>query len=95
MDLPWPSIGIGSGWLFVGLAVWLVLTGRLVPRSTLEDATHDRDEWRAESRIKDAQLSEKDLQLRHMEEVGTTVNAVMRSLQKMHRGARVESEDGP
>ena len=91
--LPWPNIGVGSGWLFVGLFVWLVFTGRLVPRATLEDKIHEANEWRTEGRIKDQQLAEKDIQLRHMEEVGTTVNAVMRALQALLRRSRIEEGD--
>lgn len=80
-SLPWPAItAAGGGWALLGLAVWAIITGRLVPRSALDDVIHDRNEWRAESRIKDQQLDEKDTQLRHMGEVGATVNAIMRSL---------------
>lgn len=87
-NLPWPAItAAGGGWVLLGFAVLAIITGRLVPRSTLEDVTHDRNEWRAESRIKDQQLAEKDAQLRHMGEVGQTVNTIMRSL-----GAAVDRE---
>lgn len=63
-----------------GLCVLLILTGRLVPRRTHDDALHDRDEWRAESRLKDAQIVEKDKQLTHMGEVGRNVLAIMQAL---------------
>ncbi len=80
-NLPWPAITAASGgWALAGLAVLAIITGRLVPRSTLEDVIHDRNEWRAESRIKDQQIAVKDDQLDHMAEVGITVNTIMRSL---------------
>lgn len=44
--VPWPSVGAGSGWLFVGLGVWAMMTGRLVPRATVDDARKERDEWK-------------------------------------------------
>lgn len=75
-----PQVGLGSGWALVAVFVILVYRGGLVPRRTHDDVVHDRDEWRAESRIKDAQIAEKDQQLRHMGEVGRTVDAIMRSL---------------
>ena len=75
--IPWPQIGVGSGWLFVGMFVWLVYTGKLVPRSTHDDAIHDRNEWRSESRLKDAQIAEKDTQLRHMAEVGKLTESIL------------------
>ncbi|WP_243061125.1 hypothetical protein [Nocardioides sp. SR21] len=75
-----PQVGLGSGWAVMVLMMVFIMRGTLVPRRTLEDALHDRDEWRAESRIKDAQLAEKDEQLRHMGEVGRTVDQIMRAL---------------
>lgn len=85
-QIPVESLGIGAGWFLVGMFVLLIFRGMLVPRSTYEDALHDRDEWRAESRIKDAQIIEKDTQLRHLAEVGETVEAVMRAIQQPTRG---------
>lgn len=90
--LPWPAITAATGgWILafvvVLTAVGLVLRGRLVPRQTLDDVIHDRDEWRAESRIKDAQLiekdgqiSEKDKQLGHLGEVGRNTLAILQAL---------------
>lgn len=78
MDIPpelWTGAGIGSGWALAAYFMRLVYVGRLVP-------AHDRDEWRAESRIKDTQIAEKDKQLSHMGEVGKTVESTMRALQE-------------
>lgn len=94
--IPIDQVGYGSGWALVALFVWLIFTGRLIPKSThdrelaqataeTERAEHDGAEWRTESRIKDQQLMEKDIQLRHMEEVGKTVTAVMGSIQRLRR----------
>lgn len=77
-----PQVGLGSGWALVAVFVVLIYRGALVPRRTYDDKVHDGNEWRAESRIKDAQIAEKDKQLRHLEEVGHSVNAVMRAIQK-------------
>lgn len=77
-----PQVGLGSGWALLTVVVILILRGQLVPRRTHEDAIHDRDEWRAESRIKDAQIAEKDGQLRELSSVGEAVRAVMRAIQR-------------
>lgn len=83
MDQIPPGLLNGIGVVAVVLLVgWLVWSGRLVPRRTYEDVLHDRDEWRAESRIKDAQLAEKDTQLGHMGEVGRIVEAAMSSIHR-------------
>lgn len=83
----------GLGTVAVVLAgAWFLFTGRVVTRREVEqmqrnhdreldDIAHDRDEWRAESRIKDQQIAEKDEQLGHLEEVGRTVAQVMSGVQ--------------
>lgn len=72
-----PEVTLGTGWgafLLLGfLVVRAVMKGQLVPRSTYDDMEHDRSEWRGESRIKDAQIAEKDRQLSHMKEIGELV----------------------
>jgi hypothetical protein len=64
------------------IVVWMIATGRLVTRREHVDALHDRDEWRSEARLKDAQIAEKDRQLGHMEQVGRTVEQFTRGLQQ-------------
>lgn len=82
--LPWPAwLGIaGTGWALVTLYTVAILRGRLVPRRTHEDTIHESKEWRTESRIKDAQIAEKDVQLSHLAEVGKTVEQLARGLQR-------------
>ena len=63
-----------------GLAVLLVFTGKLVPSRTHLETVHDRDEWRAECRIKDARIEQLVKQNDQLLEVAHTVNAVLRSL---------------
>lgn len=74
------GIGVVGTVLLVG---WFLWTGRLVTRREVERVEHDRDEWRAESRIKDSQVAEKDEQLRHVVEVGLTMKAVLEALQRL------------
>lgn len=95
--LPWHEIGAGAGWAaFLSLTLLMaraVKTGDWIPRTThereieavvreMEAVKHDRNEWRTESRIKDAQLSEQATQLRHLGEVGRTVEHAMSALQQ-------------
>lgn len=75
-----PHVGWGSGWAVTLLFVVAILRGDLVPRRTHDDALHDRNEWRGESRIKDQQIHVKDEQLRHLAEVGRTVESIMSAL---------------
>lgn len=66
--------------VLLGVAVLLILTGRLVPRRTYDDLMHDRNEALTSSRIKDTQIAEKDRQIEHLIEVGRTVEAIMRAI---------------
>ena len=69
----------------IGLVIFFAFglaTGRLFTKRQYDDVTHDRDEWRTESRIKDAQIAEQNKQLGHMAEVGRTVEQLARGLQQ-------------
>lgn len=81
---PWQAFSVATaGWLLVAGFVDAMRRGKLVPRSSLDDALHDRDEWRAESRIKDMHIAEKDKQLSHLAEVGETQKSVLSALSKL------------
>lgn len=61
--------------------------------SEIDRIEHDRQEWRAESRIKDAQnvekdeqIREKDVQLRHMAELGRTLDSVLTAIRPLQGG---------
>lgn len=65
MNLDSTSAGLGAvafaGWSLAGYFARLVYTGKLVPRPTVEDVNHDRDEWRAAHRISEtARQEERD-----------------------------------
>lgn len=84
----WVQGGFGA---LVSYGVWLVLTGRLVPRRILKDLREDRDDRLAEARSeaqvwREAYESAKRanealaVQLHQMLEVGHTTSSVLRSL---------------
>lgn len=88
-----------SGWSLVAYYMRGVMAGRLHPQATLDrmerdhqrevgDISHDRDEWRAESRIKDAQLALRDEQLRVVTIIGETTKATLDALNANLPGAK-------
>lgn len=78
-----PPVGILAPSALAGLAVLLILTGKLIPRRTYDDKAHEADEWRAESRIKDQQIHELAEQNTAMlREFGPTVTSFMDALKK-------------
>lgn len=77
-----------------GLAVLLVFTGWLIPKRTHDDVTHDRDEWRAESRIKDQQILELTEQNKAMlNAFGPTLTDFLAGLRRAGVGTRDDGED--
>lgn len=77
-----------------GLAVLLILTGRLIPRSTYDDKVHEANEWRSESRIKDQQILELTEQNRSMlRAFGPTLTDFLAGLRRAGVGTREEGED--
>lgn len=91
--VPPSMLGIGAGWLLVGIFVLAILRGKLVPKATvdrietqhqqqLERVEHDRDEWRTEGRLKDAQIAEQNKQLGMLAEVGETVKQLAQGIQR-------------
>ncbi|MFJ7990318.1 hypothetical protein [Streptomyces sp. NPDC096351] len=66
----------------LALVVLLVLTGRLVPRSTLQDMREERDTWRAaHAESEAARQAERD-QVTELLELSRTAGHVLTSLPK-------------
>lgn len=82
--IPWDTIGPAG---LLAILILLILTGRLVPRRTMEDALHDRDEWRTAHRISEAARVELGEQVGELLEQGRTTNAFIQAI------SRVRHED--
>jgi hypothetical protein len=76
--------------VLLGIGILLILTGRLVPRRTYDDALRDRDRWQqAHSVSEEARLTQTK-QLDAVLEVGETVKQVMLALDRVRREDRRE-----
>ena len=94
--MPWSWVGDHSGWVVVLFVIWCLITDKLVWHKRLDDKAHEANEWRTESRIKDQQIREQEIQLGHLAEVGKTVDAIMRSIHRNAKsGDRGSREEGP
>lgn len=80
--LPWQYIGPSTGWIIVIGLIVAFFRGKVWTDAAYQEKVHEANEWRTESRIKDAQLAEKDRQLRHMREVGRLVGTLAVALQQ-------------
>lgn len=78
-----PPIEVLTPSALLGLTIFLILRGYIVPRRTYDDKAHEADEWRTEARIKDQQIHELAEQNTAMlREFGPTVTSFMDALRK-------------
>lgn len=89
VTIPWAQIG-PSGLLTI--LVLLILLGRLVPRRTMEDVLHDRDEWRAAHRISETARAEAARQVEELLEHAKTTDELLRALPLA--GQRLQQSQG-
>ena len=74
----------------LGLAIFLILRGYLVPRSTYDDLKDDRDQWREAHRVSEEARLTQVRQLDAVLEVGETVKNVMTALDHVRREGHPE-----
>lgn len=78
---------VGMLVLVMGLPYLQMARGKLVPRSTLDDVIHDRDEWRAAHRISETARQTGADQVDELLEHARTTDTFIRSLP--HPGGQV------
>jgi hypothetical protein len=83
-------VGDMSAPVLLGIAIVLILRGRLVPRSTYDDLRADRDQWREAHRLSEEARLTQTRQLDAVLEVGETVKNVMNALDSVRREGRPE-----
>lgn len=85
-SISWAAIGglTPSGLLI--LAVWLVLTGRIVPKSTYEVMVKARDDWQATAQKKQEIIHTLSETVRDQSAVSDTVVKVMSAVQDANKG---------
>lgn len=71
--------------VLLGIGILLILTGRLVPRRTYDDALRDRDRWQAAHSVSEEARLTQTRQLDAVLEVGETVKQVMTALDRVRR----------
>lgn len=90
-----PLVGLTAPAL-LGLFVWLVFNGYLVPRRTYQDMKDDRDYWRQAHSISEEARGVKDEQLNVVKDIGQTVMMFSRALDRVVLQKTMEAgeEDG-
>lgn len=85
-SIPWAAIGglTPSGMLI--LAVWLILTGKIVPKSTYDVMVKARDDWQATAQKKQEIIHTLTETVREQSVVSDTVVKVMSAVQEANRG---------
>lgn len=88
--IPWAAIGALTPSGMLMLAVWLILTGRIVPKSTYEVMVKARDDWQATAEKKQEIIHTQAETIRDQAVVSETVAKVMSAVQEANRAG-----DGP
>lgn len=79
---PWGDLGAGG---LVVFAVWLLLTGRIVPRSVLKDVEAQRDTYKQSWQEERAANAERDAHLDANTEVVRTMQSTMNAFLSLRR----------
>jgi hypothetical protein len=91
------GLGIPVGALtpagLLAVMIILIAMGRLVPRRTMEDVIHDRNEWRAAHRLSESARIEQDETLKGVLHSLESVEAFIRAIPTAAEHAR-EHPDG-
>lgn len=89
-QIPWAAIGALTPSGMLMLAVWLILTGRIVPKSTYEVMVKARDDWQATAQKKQEIIYTLAETVREQSVVSQTAAKVMTAVQQAN-----ESGDTP
>lgn len=64
----------------LAVVILLIAMGRLVPRRTMEDVIHDRNEWRAAHRISETARQQQEESLRELLDGYRSLDAYIRAI---------------
>ena len=79
--IPWTAIGGLSPAAMLMLAVWLILTGRIVPKSTYDVMVKGRDSWQETAQKKQEIIHTLSETVREQQVVNETVTKIMTAVQ--------------
>lgn len=79
--VPWAALGGLSPAAMLMLTVWLILTGRIVPKSTYDVMTKGRDDWQETAMKKQEIIQTLTETVREQAVVNETVTKIMTVLQ--------------
>ena len=83
--IPWAAIGGLTPGGIVTLVVWMVLTGRIIPKSTYDVMVKARDDWQATAQKKQEVIQTQAEAIRDQSVVAETVAKVMTAVQDATR----------
>lgn len=84
-QIPWAAIGALTPSGMLMLAVWLILTGRIVPKSTYEVMVKARDDWQTTAQKKQEIIHTLAETVREQSVVSQTAAKVMTAVQEANQ----------
>ena len=83
--IPWTALGNLSPAAMLMLAVWLILTGRIIPKSTYDVMVKGRDSWQETAQKKQEIIRTQSETIREQMVVNETVTKIMTSIQDANK----------
>ena len=83
--IPWTALGSLSPAAMLMLAVWLILTGRIIPKSTYDVMVKARDSWQETAQKKQEIIHTQSETIREQMVVNETVTKIMTSIQDANK----------
>ena len=83
--IPWTALGNLSPAAMLMLTVWLILTGRIVPKSTYEVMVKRGDSWQDTAQKKQEIIRTQSETIREQMVVNETVTKIMTSIQDANK----------
>lgn len=84
-SIPWAAIGGLSPAAMLMLTVWLILTGRIVPKSTYDVMVKGRDSWQETAQKKQEIIHTLSETVREQQVVNETVAKIMTAVQDANK----------
>lgn len=84
-SIPWAAIGGLTPGGLVTVIVWMVLTGRIVPKSTYDVMVKARDDWQATATKKQEIIHTLAETVRDQQVIGETTAKIMSAVQDANK----------
>lgn len=81
-SIPWDAVSTGGATTLLGITVWLILSGRLIPKSTYDVMVKAKEHWRDAATEKDKTIATLVRTVDKQTVIGDSVEKTMTAVQE-------------